>query len=178
MRKLLLCMLALIGAAASANAALVPLLNPNFDAVTQTYAPTYPGTFTFVSVTLTAPGGYYAGAFGNGPYLGGANFSSTWSGGPVLTGDVAASTYFGTPVGWLGVGAGSTVGYEALGSSYMALKPGATNVDFAGYTVGTAVVSQLTGVTIQTNTIYTLRYLLAPATPPHRLPPATCGERR
>ena len=167
MCKLLFCTLALIGAAAALNAAPVTLLNPNFDAITQTYKGGYPGTVTFVSITVTAPG-YNAGTFGDGVSLYGTGFATTWSDASTETGTLNASTYFGTPAGWLGVGAANAVGYEALGANYMALKPGASAVDFAGYTVGTSVVSQLTSATIQTNTKYTLTYLLGTrnATPP------------
>jgi len=167
MSKIPLCTLALIGAVVSANATPVPLLNPNFDALTKTYVPTYPGTVTFVSITVTAAG-YNAANFGDGVSLNGTGFTSTWSDASTVTASVAASTYFGTPAGWLGVGTANTVGYEALGANYMALKPGASVVDFAGYTVGSSVVSQLTGATIQANTSYTLTYLLGTrnSTPP------------
>ena len=159
MSKLLLCTVALVGAAAWAHATPVPLLNPNFDAITQTYKGGYPGTVTFVSITVTAAG-YNAANFGDGVTLYGTGFTTTWSDNSTETGTLNASTYFGTPAGWLGVGTANAVGYEALGANYMALKPGASVVDFAGYTVGTSVVSQVTGATIQANTIYTLTYLL------------------
>jgi hypothetical protein len=167
MRNSLLCTLALIGAAASANATPVPLLNPNFDAITQTYANGYPGNVTFVSIAVGS-WGWNDGSFGDGLSLNGGNFTSTWSDASTVSGYVAASTYFGTPAGWLGVGATSTVGYEALGSDYITLKPGASAIDFAGYTVDSSVVSQLTGATIQANTRYTLTYLLGTrnGTPP------------
>ncbi len=159
MSKLLFCTLALISAAASVHATPVPLLNPNFDAITKTYVPTYPGTVTFVSIVVTAPG-YIAGTFGDGFALNGLGFTSAWSDASTETGYLNASTYFGTPAGWQGMGAANAVGYEALGANYMALKPGVSAVDFAGYTVGGSVVSQLTGATIQANTKYTLTYLL------------------
>ena len=167
MRKPLLFTLALVGATALVNAVPVSLLNPNFDAITKTYVPTYPGTVTFVSIAVTAAG-YNAANFGDGVALYGSDFTTTWSDGSTETGSINASTYFGMPSGWLGVGAINTVGYEALGANYMALKPGASVVDFAGYTVGSSVVSQLTGATIQANTRYTLTYMLGTrnATPP------------
>lgn len=129
------------------NVAPVALLNPNFDAITQTYKGGYPGTVTLTSIAVNAAG-YNASTFGDGVSLNGTGFTSTWSDASTETGFLHASTYFGTPVGWLGVGATNAVGYQALGSSYMALKPGASVVDFAGYTVGSSVVSQLTGATI------------------------------
>ncbi len=152
-------MLALSGASTLANAAPVTLLNPNFDAVTQTYKGGYPGTVTLASIAVTAAG-YNASTFGDGVSLNGTGFTSNWSDTTAETGFLNASTYFGTPVGWLGVGATNAVGYQALGANYMALKPSASVVDFAGYTVDSSVVSQLTGATIQANTKYTLTYLL------------------
>ena len=167
MRKLLFYALVLIGTVAASNAVPVTLLNPNFDAIAQTYKGGYPGTVTFVSIAVTASG-YNAGTFGNGVSLNGSGFTSAWSDTSTETNYLNASTYFGMPSGWLGVGTANAVGYEALGANYMALKPGASMVDFAGYTVGTSVVSQLTGATIQANTKYTLTYLLGTrnATPP------------
>jgi hypothetical protein len=101
MKKALLFALALVGASASTSAVPVPLLNPNFDAITKTYVPSYPGTVTFVSIAVT-PAGYNAGVFGDGPSLNGSGFTSTWSDGSTVTAAINASTFSEPrPAGWV-----------------------------------------------------------------------------
>jgi hypothetical protein len=159
--------IALVAAAAPIPAAPIILQNPSFDAIFQTYKDGYPGTVSLVSVSLS-DGGYNSANFGDGVPMTGVGFTSLWSDGSTETGTLHVSTYFGDTSGWRGTGAGDTVGYEALGLNYMALKPGGSAVDFAGFTVGDSVVDQLTGATIEANTLYTLSYMLGTrnATPP------------
>ena len=159
--------LAFVGAAAACPGAPISLQNPSFDTVFQTYKGGYPGTVSLAAVSLSA-GGYCAARFGDGMFLTGIGFTSVWSDQSRETDTLHVSTYFGAASGWRGTGDRDAVGYQALGLDYLALKPGSSAADFSGYTVGDSVVDQLTGATIQADTLYTLSYLLGTrnATPP------------
>ena len=166
-RGLFCAALAFVGAAAACPGAPISLQNPSFDTVFQTYKGGYPGTVSLAAVSLSA-GGYCAANFGDGAFLTGIGFTSVWSDQSRETDTLHVSTYFGAASGWRGTGDRDAVGYQALGLNYLALKPGSSAADFSGYTVGDSVVDQLTGATIQADTLYTLSYLLGTrnATPP------------
>ena len=166
-RGLFCAALAFVGAAAACPGAPISLQNPSFDTVFQTYKGGYPGTVSLAAVSLSA-GGYCAARFGDGMFLTGIGFTSVWSDQSRETDTLHVSTYFGAASGWRGTGDRDAVGYQALGLDYLALKPGSSAADFSGYTVGDSVVDQLTGATIQADTLYTLSYLLGTrnATPP------------
>ena len=160
-RGLFCAALAFVGAAAACPGAPISLQNPSFDTVFQTYKGGYPGTVSLAAISLSA-GGYCAANFGDGVFLTGIGFTSVWSDQSRETDTLHVSTYFGAASGWRGTGDRDAVGYQALGLNYLALKPGSSAADFSGYTVGDSVVDQLTGATIQADTLYTLSYLSEP----------------